>query len=343
LLELLYALDGKPSTNLEVITAKAAETFALMSMGSPAICAYRIFNNVQYSSDLGDSFVSLFNKQESVSIIDKLYQKPEAYYENVFAYCVEGNLQAVLDEFAYVIGKKDEQLLKAMKAAFIDTVPIQIRTQDNFKEHSQVRVRTHFATGYFNPSISDKTAQRTENIRTAFNSPFRPFVLATTSIGQEGLDFHSYSRRIMHWNIPSNPVDLEQREGRINRYLCHAIRQNIALSRFGKIEYKKDIWSEMFTQASLELKGENSDLVPFWILPESLPIRNKIERIVPMYPFSQDKVKYDHLISVLSLYRLTLGQPRQEDLLKTLDMQKWDKGNINDLYINLSPFSRSKR
>jgi len=36
----------------------------------------------------------------------------------------------------------------------------------------------------------------------------------TTSIGQEGLDFHYYCRKIVHWNLPSNPVDLEQREGR---------------------------------------------------------------------------------------------------------------------------------
>ena len=46
---------------------------------------------------------------------------------------------------------------------------------------------------------------RKENIRNAFNSPMRPFVLATTSIGQEGLDFHNYCRVIMHWNLPSNP------------------------------------------------------------------------------------------------------------------------------------------
>ena len=40
---------------------------------------------------------------------------------------------------------------------------------------------------------------------------FRPFVLASTSVGQEGLDFHTYCHRLVHWNLPSNPVDLEQR------------------------------------------------------------------------------------------------------------------------------------
>jgi len=37
----------------------------------------------------------------------------------------------------------------------------------------------------------------------------------------------------MHWNLPSNPIDLEQREGRINRYKCLAVRQNIAENFFG--------------------------------------------------------------------------------------------------------------
>lgn len=36
------------------------------------------------------------------------------------------------------------------------------------------------------------------------------------------------SKVIMHWNLPSNPIDLEQREGRINRFKCLAIRQNVA-------------------------------------------------------------------------------------------------------------------
>ncbi len=343
LIELLKILDGKPSTDkLLTITSNAAETLATMAIGSPAVCALRIFKNEVYASNLAASFVSLFNKPESIAIIDLIYEtKDEFYYENVFSYCAEGNLQAVLDEYAYVLGEKDEQLLNSMKGAFINTVQLQIKTREQFEQNkSQVNMRTHFATGYFNATISEVTIQRTENIRTAFNSPFRPFVLATTSIGQEGLDFHSYSRKIMHWNLPSNPVDLEQREGRINRYMCHAIRQNIANSNFGKMDFHKNVWEEMLAKASIELKGNNSDLVPYWCLPENFPFSVKIERIVPMYPYSQDKIKYDRLINVLSLYRLTLGQPRQEDLFKTLEKRQWEKGDVNTLYINLSPFTR---
>jgi hypothetical protein len=34
----------------------------------------------------------------------------------------------------------------------------------------------------------------TSDLRAAFNSPFAPYILVTTSIGQEGIDFHRYCR-----------------------------------------------------------------------------------------------------------------------------------------------------
>lgn len=182
--------------------------------------------------------------------------------------------------------------------------------------------------------------QRTENIRAAFNSPFRPFVLATTSVGQEGLDFHTYCRKIMHWNLPANPIDLEQREGRINRYLCHAIRQNLAESEYGNAPFSGPVWPEILRRAVAKLKPGHSDLIPFWCLPDDFPFTRKIERIVPMYPYSQDHEKYNRLLEVLSLYRLTLGQPRQEELLETIKKSDWDLTQLKRLYINLSPYTR---
>ena len=65
----------------------------------------------------------------------------------------------------------------------------------------------------------------------------------------------------------------------------------------------------------------------------------KIERYVPMYPFSGDENNYKKLIKILSLYRLTLGQPRQEELLKsTLTNLDVDKKTLKKFFINLSPY-----
>lgn len=61
------------------------------------------------------------------------------------------------------------------------------------------------------------------------------------------------------------------------------------------------------------------------------------------YHMSKDQVKYNRLIKVISLYRLTLGQPRQEELLNAL-VKNFEQGeNIEDLFINLSPFKRRMR
>lgn len=348
---LMQTLDGEePSYELNGIAAGTEKLLTELAIGSPAICAYRLFKGASMAGtmamDLADKFIALFNKQESMAIIDVLYgnkDSDEAYYWNVASYCVEGNLQAVLDEYAFTLGGgSDLELLRQMKSGFVDTASIQIETRESFLGHREKsRLRTHFAVGYFNAQVNEKTMQRTENIRSAFNSPFRPFVLATTSIGQEGLDFHNYCRKIMHWNLPSNPIDLEQREGRINRYLCHAIRQNLADSEFGAFPFEKSVWKETMDRATVALKQNHSDLIPYWCLPDDFPFKYKIERIVPMYPYSQDRCRYDHLMDVLSVYRLTLGQPRQEELFETIHKENWNMDELKKLYINLSPWNRA--
>jgi ERCC4-related helicase len=75
---------------------------------------------------------------------------------------------------------------------------------------------------------TEQSTVTSAHLRRAFNSPFWPFVLTSTSVGQEGLDFHLYCHAVVHWNLPSNPVDLEQREGRVHRFKGHAVRRNIA-------------------------------------------------------------------------------------------------------------------
>ena len=58
----------------------------------------------------------------------------------------------------------------------------------------------------------------------------------------------------MHWNLPSNPVELEQREGRINRFKCLAIRGNVA-RKYGNIPFTADVWQEMFDAAAYYCKS----------------------------------------------------------------------------------------
>jgi hypothetical protein len=143
----------------------------------------------------------------------------------------------------------------------------------------------------------------------------------------------------MHWNLPHNPIDLEQREGRINRYKCLAIRQSLA-KKYGSGSFDKDIWEELFSRAHAAKDAAAPDLIPFWCMPDGGAV--KIERIIPMYPYSKYKALYDRLIKILSLYRVTLGQARQEELLEYLFNNR-EAGELKKLFINLSPFVKEAR
>ncbi len=184
-------------------------------------------------------------------------------------------------------------------------------------------LRTHFAKSFGRTQHDDKDAvQRDEQVRAAFNSPFWPFVLSSTSIGQEGLDFHAYCHAVVHWNLPSNPVDLEQREGRVNRYKGHAVRKNVARCFAAEVLESPNgdlfFWGDqLFEKARSDAAGQDAaGLVPYWIYP--LAEGAAIERHVPALPLTRDRARLEALRRSLVVYRMVFGQPRQDDLLAHL-------------------------
>jgi uncharacterized membrane protein YkvA (DUF1232 family) len=173
--------------------------------------------------------------------------------------------------------------------------------------------------------------QRKTAVREAFNSPFWPFVLATTSVGQEGLDFHLYCRDVLHWNLPSNPVDLEQREGRVNRRDCLAVRESIArdwalndTATWGNSGPARNPWPVVFESilANDDNQKYKHGLFPHWIYEcRNAADTVRIQRHVPVFSTSRDAAKYERLKTGLALYRLVFGQANQEDLLDGLQRQ----------------------
>ena len=93
-------------------------------------------------------------------------------------------------------------------------------------------------------------------LRKAFNSPFWPHVLVSTSIGAEGLDFHLYCRRVLHYALPTDCIGLEQRNGRVNRRDCLATRMAWAAQQAGTPNWKA------FLQA--EPTADSSGILPHW-------------------------------------------------------------------------------
>ncbi|MCH5256185.1 MAG: hypothetical protein J1D87_02785 [Lachnospiraceae bacterium] len=363
LLEFLKYMDDQIlETNDEIIPKQLPsgadiDTLVNIAIGSPAVCLFRALSEIESVTDRMEtareccdkSFVSMFNRPEARSIMDAVFKGTKRlsgdrrydHYKQVFHYCVDGNFQSMLDEYKYALGVGAEEFVEAVENSFLKTTNLPYVSQEYYKvwlkdpSSPEPKLRVHFAAGYFDAKTSDKSIQRVNNVRNAFNSPFRPFVLATTSVGQEGLDFHLYSRKVVHWNLPNNPIDLEQREGRINRYMCHAIRQNVAANEEGCD------WTNKFEQTRLKYGQNSSEMIPYWCLPDDYPYKYQIERIVPMYPFSQDMAKYDRLINVLALYRLTLGHPRQEEMISILQQEVLTKEQMEELFFDLSPYSRN--
>ena len=338
---------------MRVVAPESADNFCVSILGSAAWVA--------------DGFQTLFNLPSAISMLRSQHRLKESrYWQTVLNYCAQGNLQSVIDEYTHILlealglmDKPSNFVVEALADEMYDAVTIQTVNLelDEIKPNRRTRrirligrsMRCRFALrfgdGRGDASGGNEGAEtRKEQVRQAFNSPFWPFVLASTSIGQEGLDFHQYCLNVFHWNLPGNPVDLEQREGRVHRYKSHAIRLNIAQryplhTLVGKTNGLGDPWALLFKSAQNDAReaGHPDDLVPFWVFPDG---EHKIRRHTPVYPFSKDAERIDQLKEGLVMYRMVLGQPRQEDLVNFLQ-QRFEEGVDSEEFqkfrIDLSP------
>ncbi|MGC2794313.1 MAG: helicase-related protein, partial [Candidatus Sulfotelmatobacter sp.] len=316
----------------------------------------------------GRAFLALFNHAEVIEAIRTEF-RGEPYWERVLEYAHAVGLQAVLDEYTHLLreslsvaplpaaaaaDKIGTELIAALtiRAASLRidevTAPRYAREINLKTEPMRIRFAMRFGDDRFDeeaPLVFDgaSPATRKERVRAAFNSPFWPFILVSTSVGQEGLDFHHYCHAITHWNLPSNPVDLEQREGRIHRYKGHAVRKNVAAAFAANAlrDGDSDAWETAFELGRAGRSTQENDLVPYWLFPGNA----KIERHVPALPFSREVERLYGLRRALAIYRMVFGQSRQEDLITYL-LAKIPEDEreriVAELQIDLSPANRKQ-
>lgn len=336
-----------------------------LALAGPGVCALRALRRIGAELDPSDptllsaaariasGFRSLFNMPETIAMLRGSGE--DTYWRLSLQYGIDGNLQSVLDEYVHVLREslglqehsQEEQVAGIAKCtqSVLSLRTAQIRI-DEIK-----KLGDGFALGVFNTRCrfalrfgdirddNDQALVRADSVRDAFNSPFRPFVLASTSIGQEGLDFHTWCHAVVHWNLPSNPVDLEQREGRVHRYKGHAVRKNVA-ERYGLTALTanlegSDPWQALFQIAARDKSTGSSDLIPYWIFEDGSA---RVERRIPLLPFSKDVGRLKRLKQGLALYRMVFGQPRQEDLLFSLSQSgNYELVDFADWLISLQP------
>lgn len=168
------------------------------------------------------------------------------------------------------------------------------------------------------------------SVQQAFNSPFWPMILTTTSVAQEGLDFHQYCRRIMHYTLPSTPMALEQREGRIDRF-----RGYIQRLRQAKRKAASSLsWEELFADEN------DTGVIPGWVVPKEMCPADvpDMERILAFLPGTSEALAWERLKEAKRHYRNAIGMP--DDLALVGELEAICK-QLNDVHAPDAPYQLS--
>lgn len=254
----------------------------------------------------------------------------ETAVDQVMRAVIDGGFESVLDEHFWLRAQNLQHGVAGLAKDLQSALTLRAGSF-NFHsiggKHHKIQIRCHAAVPFGDAESEPKqvkdasgathtAAARPDEIRRSFNTPFWPHVLATTSVGQEGLDFHPWCSRILHWDLSSNPLDLEQREGRVQRFAGLAVRRRLAQN------LKSDIWSDpekiegspwQRLAALAESHSDASGMQPWWVLEGAEITRHVFER-----PFGRDIARFAQLKEQRMIYRLALGQPNQEDFLEVL-------------------------
>jgi hypothetical protein len=303
-----------------------------------------------FSSTLSASWNGLRNYLDQRVFYSLLRKGKESYPDAILRAVIDGNLEAVLDEHLWLIS----QLQSLSRAELADELREGLTIKSGrFSFHpiqgdrdATFSLRCHVALPFVQSRVSTleggERPIRTDEMRRAFNTPFWPYVLATTSVGQEGLDFHAWCNTLVHWDLCRNPVDLEQREGRIQRFGGLSVRRAIARV-VGSKALKERLqdespWARIAAIAN-ETMSDESGLAPWWVCEGG-----EVTRHVFDVPMSEQKHWLYWMKEQRLLYRLALGQPNQEDLIEVLYSKVELKSEgIRRAVINLSPWFRRKR
>lgn len=92
------------------------------------------------------------------------------------------------------------------------------KTQRRAKESTAIALLDAIARAPLAATFTgDDTRRERDAIAEAFKTALAPWILVATNVGSEGIDLHTYSRHLVHFDLEWNSARMEQREGRIDR------------------------------------------------------------------------------------------------------------------------------
>lgn len=291
-------------------------------VGSPYMCAIRAFGQ-EAAGAIREKFNAYFKKE---GIKQAICYCGITDAKQLLDYCIDGGLGAVLREYRFS-GGEAKDLIKALsygtagiekkdENACSRVYVYSMECYDDPQDAVPIKIPCHYAER-FNEDYTDTGASETsriaknhfQNCHNAFNSPFWPMILCTTSANQEGYDLDRYCNRIMHYSLPANTMAFEQRDGRIDRRLSLLARKRM-VQLYGS---SKMTWEKIFAND----EGE-SGMSPYWTQMGYMdkcaklglePL--KFERVVPYFPMTREYLLYRQLLIRKNEYRGHFGLPNE--------------------------------
>ncbi|WP_103763126.1 DEAD/DEAH box helicase [Roseovarius confluentis] len=268
--------------------------------------------------------------------------KKKRYPDALADAMLKGGFEAVLDEQMCLLSRFGDaeglEIVDQLSAGLLDRPGLVQFRHSGTNHRVPVQAVIPFAGGQRSRGGKKGGKRfRSDILRHAFNSPFWPHMLCTTSIGQEGLDFHLWCSRIVHWDLPSDPVDFEQREGRIARYGSLAVRRSLAREH-GVQSLGADRGVSPFGELislARRVDGDRTGLERWW-----LPANGRPTSISFDWRFSHRAARRERMLEELLYYRLALGQPDPEAFVTMLRNIDADETSGRELAIDLSAISR---
>jgi hypothetical protein len=181
------------------------EVLALIGVASPANCALRAAQqtwpdatpaqHLKVAAGMAWGFRSIFNGFEATHLVEQEDTNlgNSAHWLRALTYCARGNLQATLDEYLHVFAEwrgyanLNDDLSEAVDdlvaAMSLRSAVYAVRANESgtsvFKESS---MRGRYAVRFGDQKSEEGGEDRAKAVALAFNSPFWPFVLTSTSI-----------------------------------------------------------------------------------------------------------------------------------------------------------------
>ena len=343
--------------------SEAGITMKLYQNASPYYYAAKYLEE-NNSEKFCKAYYELMTGEDALRVL-LAYSEGESLFEAILRYGYDGNIYGVFEEYRELEG--EAAFLKSfMEISETKFNAIMVIMKEEAGKEKYSYMKTGYAIGHYaGDSLSNVTKAKTleRKIKT-FNAPFRPFHFISTSIGQEGFDFHKYCRIIVHWSLVFDPVKFEQREGRIDRSRSYANRLNvyelqkgdvsIALSREsceateaeereGTVVQPQGKWNTAYDR----LKGANPELVknsrglyPEFVVPCET---YKMKRESYYYRDSYEARMLPEILQGVGYYRSLLGQSGEDTFEEAMKKFLEDKKDKTQYFLDLSPKRNEKK